>query len=215
MTSVPYSPSHSPYARALGARIDDLHPRLQTYFLAIPEGSVGIGEGVFDHVGTPRRWLWPLLRVLERRGVVAACEERDVPFRVENRTIASRAIGERTFHLAGGPWVMHDAVALSRHGRIVDELGEPGVIAACFDVATEEGALHLTSRAIGFRFGPVRVRVPRLLSPVVRLTERFDDRDDRQHVAVTIDAPIIGRVYAYSGNFRYRIETDTEQGATP
>lgn len=203
----------SPYARALGERLDDLHPRLRTYFQAIPDGSVGLGDGVFDRVGTPRRWLWPILRMLERRGVVAACWERDVPFRVENRTIASRAIGERTFHLARGPWVMHDAVALTRHGRVVDELGEPGMVAACFDVETRDGALELTSRAVGFRLGRLRVRIPQLLSPVVRLTERFDDTADRQHVSLTIDAPIIGRVYEYRGSFRYRIESIAEEEA--
>ncbi len=204
----------SPYARALGERLDDLHPRLRTYFQAIPDGSVGVGDGVFDRVGTPRRWLWPILRMLERRGVVAACWERDVPFRVENRTIASRAIGERTFHLRRGPWVMRDAVTLTRHGRVVDELGEPGVVAACFDLATRDGALELTSRAVGFRLGRVRVRVPRLLSPVVRLTESFDDAVDRQRVSVTIDAPIIGRVYEYRGSFRYRIESSAREEST-
>ncbi|WP_407360203.1 DUF4166 domain-containing protein [Microbacterium sp. LBN7] len=207
MTPVP----QSPYARALGERLDDLHPRLRTYFRAIPDGAVGIGEGVFERVGTPRRWLWPILRLLERRGVVAACWERDIPFRIENRTIASRAIGERTFHLARGPWVMHDAVALTRHGRVVDELGEPGLIAACFDVRAHDGALELTSRAVGFRLGRLRVRLPRFLSPVVRLTERFDDAVDRQFVSVSIDAPVIGRVYEYRGHFQYRIETVAER----
>lgn len=202
MTPVP----QSPYARALGERIDDLHPRLRAYFEAIPEGAVGVGDGVFQRVGTPRRWLWPLLRLLERRGVLAARWERDVPFRVENRTIASRAIGERTFHFAGGPWVMRDAVALTRHGRVVDELGEPGLVAACFDVEVQEGALRLTSRAVGVRLGRLRLRIPRPLAPIVRLTERFDDAEERQRVALTVDAPVVGRLYEYRGDFRYRIE---------
>lgn len=204
MTPVP----QSPYARALGDRLDDLHPRLRTYFEAIPDGAVGVGEGVFERVGTPRRLLWPFLRLLERRGVVAACWERDVPFRVENRTIASRAIGERTFYLPRGPWIMHDAVALTRHGRVVDELGEPGLIAACFDLDVRDGALELTSRAVGLRLGRLRLRLPRALSPIVRLTERFDDDRDRQFVSVSIDAPLLGRVYEYRGHFEYRIETD-------
>lgn len=209
MTPLP----QSPYARALGDGLDDLHPRLRTYFQAIPDGSVGIGEGTFDHVGTPRRWLWPILRLLERRGVVAAGWEHDVPFHVENRTIASRAIGERTFRLQRGPWVMRDAVALTRHGRVVDELGEPGLVAACFDVETRDGAFVLTSRAVGFRLGRLRVRVPRLVSPVVRLVERFDDARDRQHVSLTIDVPIVGRVYGFRGYFRYRIESSTGEEA--
>lgn len=202
MTPVP----QSPYARALGDRIEELHPRLRKYFRGVPDGHVGIGEGVFQRVGTPRRWLWPLLRTLERRGVVAARWERDVPFRVENVTVASRAIGMRRFDFPTGAWTMRDAVVLSRHGRVVDELGEPGVVVACFDVDVRDGALRLTSRAVGVRLGRLRLRAPRALSPVVRLTERFDDEIGRQRIALTVDAPFMGRVYEYRGDFDYRIE---------
>ncbi|WP_341974028.1 DUF4166 domain-containing protein [Microbacterium sp. LWO13-1.2] len=202
-------PSQSPYARALGDRIHELHPALRTYFQAIPDGSVGVGEGVLHRIGTPRRWLWPFLRPLERLGVIVACWENDVPFRVENRTIASRAIGERAFHLARGSWTMRDAVALTRHGRVVDELGEPGLIAACFDVDVRDGSLILTSRAVGIRLGRLRIRLPRPLSPAIRLTERFDDVLGRQIVELTVTAPVIGRVYEYSGDFTYSIEEAT------
>ena len=204
MTLVP----QSPYARALGERIDDLHPRLRGYFSAVPEGAVGVGEGVFQHVGTPRRRLWQLLRLLERRGAVAAGWEHDVPFRVENRTIASRAIGERTFHFPRGTWVMRDAVALTPHGRVVDELGEPGLLRVCFDVEVRDGALRLTSRAVGLRLGRLRVRVPRPVAPIVRLSESFDDAADRQCIELTVDAPLLGRIYEYRGDFTYRIEQD-------
>ena len=103
---------------------------------------------------------------------------------------------------------MHDAVALTRHGRVVDELGAPGLIAACFDLDVRDRALELTSRAVGLRLGHLRLRLPRALSPIVRLTERFDDDRDRQFVSVSIDAPLLGRVYEYRGHFEYRIETD-------
>ncbi|WP_149085894.1 MULTISPECIES: DUF4166 domain-containing protein [Microbacterium] len=204
MTPVP----QSPYARALGVRLTELHPRLQTYFQAVPEGMVGVGEGTFHRVGTPRRALWPLLHRLERRGVIAARWERDVPFRIENRTIASRAIAERTFRFADGPWVMRDAVAPTRHGRIVDELGEPGLIVACFDVEPRAGALHLTSRAVGVRVGRFRLRIPRIMAPVVRLVERWDEEAERQRVRLTVDAPLLGRLYEYRGDFSYLLEPD-------
>jgi hypothetical protein len=201
----------SPYARALGERIDHLHPRLREYFRAVPDGAVGIGEGTFQRIGTPRRLLWPAIRLLERRGVVAARWEHDVPFRIENRTIASRAIAERTVAFRDGAWTMHDAVALTRHGRVVDELGEPGLVAACFDVDVSDAALHLTSRAVGLRLGRLRLRIPRPLAPVVRLVERYDDASDRQRISLTIDAPLLGRVYEYRGDFTYRIKTDGRQ----
>lgn len=54
-----------------------------------------------------------------------------------------------------------------------------------------------------------RVRIPRVLSPVVRLTESFDELIDRQRVAVTIEVPLLGRVYEYVGDFSYRIEEES------
>lgn len=204
MTAIP----QSPYRRAIGAREADLHPRLRLYFSAIPAGYVGVGEGVFTRAGTPRRWLWPFLRPLEKRGVLFAGWERDVPFRVLNRTIAFRAIAEREFHRPSGTWIMQDAVALGRYGRIVDELGEPGTIAASFDVDVHDGALLLTSVRVGVRWRRLRVRLPRPLSPTVRLRERFDDERAQQHVTLTVDAPLIGRVYEYEGWFDYRIEKE-------
>ncbi|WP_394768763.1 DUF4166 domain-containing protein [Lacisediminihabitans sp.] len=81
----------SPYRAVVGGALDGLHPRLRAYFGAIPVGSLGRGEGVFDVVGTPRRWLWPALWVLGRQGVLFAVWQRDVPFTVINRPIVDAA----------------------------------------------------------------------------------------------------------------------------
>ena len=202
-------PSTSPYARALGTRLALLDPPTRSYFQAIPEGHVGIGEGVFERVGTRRRWLLPVMRRLQRRGIVVAGWYTDVPFRIENRTIAGRAIAERTLMLPEGDWVMRDAVALKPHGRLVDELGEPSLLAASFDVATDAGALRLTSRAIGMRLGRFRPRVSGRLIPRIRLREGLDAGTGRQRVELTIDAPLFGRLYEYSGTFAYRIEEES------
>lgn len=198
--------SRSPYAQALGERLEELHPRLRDYFSSLPEGHIGVGEGVFSRVGTPRRWLWPFLRPLHDRSVIYAGWQLSVPFRVTNRLVDGRAVSEREFLLPGQSWTMQDAVSLNPHGRLVDELGNPGIVAASFDIAVRDGALELTSRAIGLRWLRLRVRLPRLLSPVVRLRESFDDGIERQRVAVTIDVPLLGRVYEYCGDFTYRIE---------
>lgn len=145
--------SQSPYARALGDRMRGLHPSLQQYFSSLPEGHIGVGEGVFSRVGTPRRWLWPLLRPLQDRGVVYAGWQLSVPFRVTNRLVDGRAVSEREFLLPGQSWTMRDAVALSPNGRLVDELGEPGVVAASFEAEVRDGALTMISRAVGIRVG--------------------------------------------------------------
>lgn len=200
--------SQSPYAQVLGGGIEELHPRLRDYFAPLPDGCIGVGEGVFSRVGTPRRWLWPLLRPLHKHGVVYAGWQLSVPFRVTNRLIEGRVVSEREFLLPGQGWTMRDAVSLKPHGRLVDELGEGGVVAASFEVDVHDGALTMRSHTVGLHIGRLRVRVPRIVSPVVSLTERFDDVVGRQRVAVSIDVPLIGRVYEYAGDFSYRIEQE-------
>jgi hypothetical protein len=196
----------SPYAAALAGRLAELHPALQRYFAAIPEGHVGIGDGVFDVVGTPRRWLWPFLRLVQGRGVVFAGWEHGVPFRVVNRTEDGRALARREFLLPGGAWTMADSVSPAAGGGVVDTLGVPPTVAAVFDVSVRGGALLLESRAIGVRWGRLRVRLPRFAAPLVRLRESYDAASERQRVEVTIEAPVIGRVYEYRGTFTYRVE---------
>ncbi|MBL3686079.1 DUF4166 domain-containing protein [Leucobacter zeae] len=208
MAPGPEDSRRSPYARALGARASELDPLLRDYFASIPPGRVGVGTGVFDRVGTPRRWLWPLLAVLQPTGAVRAGWATDVPFRIENRTVDGRAESLRRFRFASGDWVMRDAVALSRSGRLVDTIGPRGRVIASFDLDVRDGGLQLISRTVGFRIGRRIARLPRALAPVVRLSERQDAESGRQRVDVTIDVPVIGRVYAYGGSFRYRIEED-------
>lgn len=198
----------SPYLEALGERRSDLHPGLGEYFSAVPGGSVGIGEGVFERVGTPRRWLWPLYRMLQARAALIAGWEQDVPFTVHNRTLAGRAVGERTLQLHSGAWTMKDVVSPAPGGRVVDRIGEPSALSAVFDVRVDDGALALCSRAVGIRLGRLRARIPGVIAPVIRLRESHDESTGRQRVELTADLPVIGRVYEYRGTFTYRIEQE-------
>ena len=179
----------SPYESALD--LDGLDPRLRAYFGEIPAGSVGVGRGVFDVVGTPKRWLWPVLWVLGRQGVVFPIWSRDVPFTVVNRPDAGSLHGIRTFHFTRGDRAMVDSIS----PELVDSLGTRGQYRAALRGAVEGGALHLWSTSLTFR----GIRLPGR----VDVTERSDG--SLQHVAVTITAPVVGRVYEYSGHFSYEI----------
>lgn len=204
--------SRSPYERALGSQVAQLHPVLQRYFAAIPEGSVGIGEGIFDCFGTDRRWLRPVLAILGRCHVIIPGMHSQVPFRVENRTVDGAQTATRTLNLKSGPWSMVDAVSLSRSGRVVDVLGRPAVVDADFDVATVDGGLSLRSRSVAVRLGVtgrlgrIRLPLPSFIRPVIVLSERFDAEAAHQRVDLTVDMPAVGRIYQYRGTFTYRIE---------
>lgn len=198
----------SPYERALGQRMALLHPVLQQYFSTIAPGAVGVGVGVFDEFGTSYRWLEPALALLKRRSVVTPGRYRDVPFRVENRTIEGRAVATRTVELGGYAWTMRDSAYLAPGSRVVDTIGRPALVDASFDIDVRDGALHLSSHALAVRVGRRRIRVPRLIAPRIDLSERYDDIDGRQRIALTVRAPLLGVVYSYRGSFTYRIEED-------
>lgn len=204
-----------------------LHPRLRTYFGPVPPGHVGRGEGVFDVVGTPRRWLWPVLAVFARDSVMFPVWERDVPFTVENRParvrrgsgvslearVAVRA--HRTFRFRSGSRTMVDAITAEPDG-LVDHLGRHGRVSARLRAEVDAdgpdaGALRLVSTRVTFRALGREVHLP-ALSPRVTLTERFDDEADLQRVSLVLTAPVLGTLYRYEGAFRYEIAPDTETG---
>jgi hypothetical protein len=197
----------SPWEAALGVSVDELHPRLRTYFARIGPGRIGRGEGVFDVVGTPRRWLWPAFAVLGLDGILFPVWRRSVPFTVANRGDAGVVHARRTFAFRRGPRTMVDATSFEG-GRLVDRLGRHGLLEASFDADVVGGRLELTSTTVRV----AGVRMPRRLSPVVRLIERYDDALDRQRVSVTLDLPGLGRLYEYRGSFVYRVVDD--EGAT-
>jgi len=195
----------SPYERALGERITELHPKTQRYFRTIPDGQVGVGTGVFTTAGSRHRWLWPVMRVAEALGVAFAGWERDVPFRIENRTIDGRAVAVREFDLPGRTWVMPDVVTFGPHGVLRNTIGARHTVVTTFDVDVQDAAMVLTIRRVGLQFGRLRLAAPPFLQPRIRLIERWDEQRERHHVDMTIDAPIIGRVYEYRGYFEYAI----------
>ncbi|MCS6550167.1 DUF4166 domain-containing protein [Curtobacterium flaccumfaciens pv. flaccumfaciens] len=205
-----------------------LHPRLRTYFGEIPPGHVGRGEGVFDAVGTPRRWLWPVLAVFARDSVMFPVWQRDVPFTVENRpTRVRRGSGvslearpavraHRTFRFRSGSRTMVDAITAEPDG-LVDHLGRHGRVSARLRTQVDgdgpdAGALRLVSTRVTFRALGREVRLPALIAPRVTLTERFDDEADLQRVSLVLTAPVLGTLYRYEGAFRYEIAPDTERG---
>lgn len=196
-----------------------LHPRLRAYFAAIPTGHHGVGVGVFDRVGTPRRWLWPLLWLLQHRGVLFPGWHRDVPFVVVNRPGVNAdglpsVAAERRFAFTTGERVMLDSIEATGIGRpgLVDQLGRPRLIEARLEAAVVGGALHIRSTAVALHIARLRVPIPAVIAPTVALVERFDDGAEQQHVAVELSAPLLGRLYEYSGSFRYEIRTgDGEQ----
>ena len=189
----------SPYADAFD--LVGLHPRLSAYFGQIPEGTIGRGAGSFDVVGTPKRWLWPVLAVLGQQGVVFPFWGRDVPFTVINEPFDEVLSGRRTFHFPLGDRTMVDLMS-AVDGALVDDLGSARRYRARLVASVDEGAMVLRSTRLAVRAYRSYLRIPGR----VVVTERWDDEVGRQHVSAVISAPLVGRIYEYSGYFDYAIE---------
>ncbi len=196
----------SPWERALGRGIESLDPALRSYFGTIPLGSVGRGQGVFDVVGTPRRWLWPVLSVLALDGIVFPVWEHAVPFTVTNRPTTQGTVqARRVFHFESGDAAMMDEIGITAAG-LTDRLGEHGLVSSTLAPSVVSGRLVLRSTGVTLRLGSIRVPLG-ALSPRVTLVERTDG--ERQHVSLRLSFPLIGTIYEYAGSFSYRIEKET------
>ena len=202
--TVPAPWAGTPWASALGDRVDELSPALAAYFGGSEEGSNGIGEGVFTIVGSPRRWLWPLLAVLGDWNIVWPVWEREVPFTIVNVPTPHGLISVRRFRFASGDRTMTDRILWTPHG-LRQRLGAGERVVAELFVEPEDGGLRITSGRVGVRLLGVRFGLPRLWSPRIEVHERTLP-DGRQHVSLTLDLPVVGRAYEYAGAFEYRIE---------
>jgi hypothetical protein len=199
----------SPYEAVLGSQIAQLHPRLQAYFRGIPDGHHGAGAGVFATVGTPRRWLWPILRILARQGVLFPVWERDVPFNVVNLPTTAPSghaavSATRTFRLRAGDRNMVDSIT-SNGNTLIDYLGTERRYRGHFASSVEAGRLDLSMTRLAVRIRTAWVTLPRWISPTVTLTERFDDESGQPHVEVVTTMPVLGRIYEYAGSFDYEL----------
>jgi hypothetical protein len=194
----------APWARALGDRVTELSPALQAYFGGVPEGSRGVGEGVFTRVGTPRRILWPLLAILGRWNVVWPGWEQQVPFTVINVSTPHGLVSQRKFHFAKGDRTMTDRILFTPRG-LRQRLGTGERLAVALRVEPDADGLRITSDRVGIRILGLRFSLPAAWSPRITAQERTLP-DGRQHVSLTLDAPVLGRLYEYAGAFSYRIE---------
>jgi hypothetical protein len=186
----------SPWEAALGHRMGGMHPKLRAYFSALPEGAVGRGLGVMDVVGSPRRCLWPVLAMLGAAHVIFPVWERDVRFTVVNRMVDGRLVAERTFRFARRTRVMRDEIT-ARGAAVVDRVGP---VAVELEPRIRDRGLQLHSTRVRL----LGIPLPRAIAPRLALEERIVSGG--QHVSLTLDLPVVGRVYEYRGRFIYRIE---------
>jgi hypothetical protein len=88
-------------------------------------------------------------------------------------------------------------------------LGRRRSFRARFQPSVRDAGLQLHSTDVELRVGRHHLRIPAGVAPRIRLTERpvgaGATSPPRQHIAITVDVPVLGRIYEYSGTFTYEI----------
>lgn len=194
----------TPWASALGWRIDQLPPALAEYFRGVPYGSHGLGEGVFERVGSPRVWLWPLLALLGRWNVAWPVWEKEVRFTIVNVPTPHGQISVRRFHFDSGDRTMTDRIVWTSRG-LRQRMGAGERMVSELFVQPDGDELLITSGRVGVELAGLRFTLPPSWAPRITVRERALD-DGRQHVDLAIDLPIVGRLYEYAGAFTYSVE---------
>lgn len=204
----------SVYQRALGDSFAELSPVMQRYFGPIPAGHVGVGEGVYEVVGSRyRRLAAPLLRWSARHDVLFGEAGRNVRFVVENRPLPDGGLrGTRWFGFPGSVRVMRDTIHADGAG-LLERLGRRGGLEVGLIAQVDRGGMVLRSRSLAWRVRGGRIRLPPVAAVEVR--ERDDPgRSGMQRVDVRLRMPILGEVFRYTGSFSYRIVPAGDTAAT-
>lgn len=193
----------SMYERALGGRLSELAPQLQTYFGAIPEGFEGVGTGTYEHAGLRTPLLWPLFRLLGHFQIAFAERGQDVPFTIVNTpTTEGGRRARRVFDFPTATREMRDEMN-EVNGRLYDRLGARGRLEVALDATVASGSLQLTSRGLAMRLPRLRIPLPRVVT--VTVTEQALPGTGNQRVEVRMTAPLLGEIYGYAGAFTYAL----------
>jgi hypothetical protein len=158
-------------------------------------------EGTMDRVWRRRPLLRPLFSALALAHVVFPETGEDVPCRLEIRRVRGGQAWLRTFAFARER--RFDAV-LGWDGRRGVQLERFGPLELDWHVRFEPPAcLEIRSGRARLRLGPLRLPVPRVLTPDVEAIERALSRHEL-HVEVVMSHRLLGPLFGYGGTFRLR-----------
>ena len=196
------------FQRTMRDDFDRLHPQLQRRFgIGLDSGQACVGTGTMDRIWHGRGFTRPFLWLGSTRNILVPTTGRDIPFRIDNYPYRDEFGREavsfvRTFGFARRRRFDATMVHHPDRGTIVDYLGTHQHLAADLRLrADPEGALVITSQRQVFLQGPIRVRVPALVTGSARVRESFDDTTGRFTIDVRVDNHRFGPLFGYHGTF--------------
>ena len=146
-------------------------------------------------------YLPDLSQPADRRRFPFFAKTNNVPFEIANSPSLGGRASVRKFLFARGEDSMVDFMTVE-NDALVDYLGTHKRYRATFAGSVSDGSLLLTSTSVATRILGAWVRLPLH----VHLTEQWTG--ENQRVAVTLVAPVVGRIYEYTGSFSYEVCDD-------
>ncbi|RJQ73734.1 DUF4166 domain-containing protein [Pseudonocardiaceae bacterium YIM PH 21723] len=200
---------------ALGADFDRLHPAMQARF-DVHSGRSCTGTGVMNRVWRGGAFTRPFLAFGAMRNILCDRVGTDVPFIIRNHSYVD-SFGRETVTFAR-TFVFNrphrwDATMIysPERGCIVDYLGTHQHLAVDLHHRVDDrGGLEIRSGEYRIHEGPLRGRVPELITGQARLREWWDG--ERFQIRVAVVNRYFGPLFGYEGAFTVRYD---ESGPVP
>ncbi|NIK71515.1 MULTISPECIES: DUF4166 domain-containing protein [unclassified Paenibacillus] len=196
------------YEQALGARFNNLHPRIQERFgFSSKDRVASIGQGVMDRIWF-NKWAAIPLALGASRHIMFPQGGSGIPFTIENYAYRD-GFGRETV-----TWIRKfqfkrairhfDATMIysADRNRVVDYLGNKQHLAVDLDItAASNGGIRIRSGDQRFYEGPIQFTCPALLTGTADVTEWYDDDREKFRISVIVSSPVLGTVFHYEGSF--------------
>ncbi len=210
------------YEKVLGERFRLLHPRIQQRFGFCSEdriASIGYGEMQtmwYNKLAAMPLYLGSLRHIMFPQG------GRQIPFTIENYAYRDRFGREtvtwvRKFQFARKVQQFDATMIFSeQRARIVDYLGNRQHLAVDLDIgAADNGGILIRSGEQRFYEGLLQFRCPAKLTGTAEVCEWYEETDERFHIRVDVQSPLLGSVFRYQGTFQADYRTVPASSAIP
>ncbi|WP_407268824.1 DUF4166 domain-containing protein [Radiobacillus sp. PE A8.2] len=200
------------YKQAMGFSFERLHPMLQQRY-SMTSDQPFKASGVMRTINGGPKLLYPLFRIGVYFKLLFPEKGRDVPFTIEN-TVQVGKNGEaqvhwqRIFSFGNKRRYFNAVMSLDAERAIIkDYLGEPSLVYSdlAFHVS-EHGGLTITSEKQRFVLHKLEIPLPKIFQGLATVNERYNDEKQVFEISVQVTNPLVGKVFAYEGEF-----TETEQ----
>jgi hypothetical protein len=149
----------------------------------------------------------PFLALGARRHILVTGSGTDIPFRIENYAYRD-GFGRETVTFVRTFWfdtAQHwDATMIysAERSAIVDYLGTHQHLAVDLHMTVDEqGGLLIRSGQQRFREFGIGLVVPRVITGIAEVRERYDDKLHRFCIEVVFTNPVFGPLFGYGGTF--------------